>query len=98
MHNKSSLLIRSDELDQRGPYKRERRRQLEQTELYPPRIVLNRRTNVWVRAEVEAWERARAAGANDEAIRALIRRMIADRSAGMPQQFAGTVEGQSTQP
>lgn len=93
-----SILLRSDELDRRGPYKRERRRQLELVELYPPRIALNRRTNVWVRAEVEAWERAQAAGATADQVRELIRRMVASRSAGMPDQCSRTAEGQSARP
>lgn len=83
MNSPASILVRSDELDRRGPYKRERRRQLELVELYPPRIVLNRRTNVWVRAEVEAWERARAAGATDDQVRELVRQMVAERAQGV---------------
>lgn len=84
MNNPASILVRSDELDHRGPYKRERRRQLERKKLYPPRIVLNRRTNVWIRAEIEAWEKARAAGATDAQVRDLVQRMVAARVDGMP--------------
>lgn len=87
MNNPASILVRSDELDHRGPYKRERRRQLELIELYPPRIVLNRRTNVWIRGEIETWERARAAGATDAQVRELVRQMVAARANGMPAEL-----------
>lgn len=76
--------IQSDELNNRGPYKRERRRQLEKARLHPPRIALTPRKNVWVRSEIEAWERARAAGATDEQVRELVRQMVAARADGMP--------------
>lgn len=84
----TATFIQAAELDERGPYQRERRRQLEGAGLYPPRIRFNCRKNVWVREEVEAWERAKAAGASDDTIRALIRRMIAARADGMPQKVA----------
>jgi prophage regulatory protein len=88
MQAKAPTFIRSAELDERGPYQRERRRMLEVRGLYPPRIKLNCRTNVWVRTEVEAWERAKAAGATDDQVRELIRRLVAERSAGMPEAKA----------
>ena len=84
----TATFIQAAEMDTRGPYQRERRRQLEKAGLYPPRIALNCRKNVWIRVEVEAWERAKAAGASDDTIRALIRRMIAARAEGMPQRVA----------
>lgn len=80
----SGKFIQPAELDERGPYQRERRRQLEVAGLYPPRVRFNARKNVWILAEVEAWERAKAAGATDDQVRELIRRMVAERSAGMP--------------
>ena len=83
-----ATFIRSNELDERGPYQRERRRLLELAGLYPPRIALNCRINVWIRVEVKSWERAKAAGASDETIRELIRRMVTARADGMPQQAA----------
>lgn len=86
--NTDATFIRSDELEERGPYKRERRRLLEVDGLYPPRIALNCRINVWVRAEVLAWERAKAAGASDSQVRELINRMVAARADGMPSQAA----------
>lgn len=86
MKDKAPTFIRSRELDERGPYQRERRRLLEVAGLYPPRIKLNSRTNVWVRDEVEAWERAKAAGATDDQVRRLLRGMVTARACGMPHQ------------
>ena len=84
MTTQASTFIRSPELDERGPYQRERRRTLEVAGLYPPRIRFNCRTNVWIRAEIEAWEAARAAGATDEQVRTLVRNLIAKRADSMP--------------
>lgn len=84
----SNGFIDSAGLDARGPYARERRRQLEVSGLYPPRIRLSSRCNVWPVAEVEAWERAKIAGASEAQIRELIRRMVAARAEGMPLQAA----------
>jgi predicted DNA-binding transcriptional regulator AlpA len=88
MKANAPTFIRSHELDERVLYQRERRRLLEVAGLYPPRIKLNCRTNVWIRGEVEAWESATAAGATDSQVRELIRRLIARRADGMPQQVA----------
>lgn len=85
-HNKG--FIDSAGLDARGPYARERRRQLEVSGLYPPRIRLSSRCNVWPVAEIEAWEAAKTAGASDDQIRELIHRMVAARAEGMPLQVA----------
>lgn len=71
--------IDSREIDSRGPYQRERRRQLEVAGLYPPRIRLSARRNAWLLAEVQEWERARAAGRSDQQLRELIQRMIEAR-------------------
>jgi prophage regulatory protein len=84
MQTKPATFIRSAELDERGPYQRERRRMLEVAGLYPPRIRLNCRTNVWIRSEVEAWESAKAAGATDDQVRTLITRMVEARGNAMP--------------
>jgi hypothetical protein len=75
--------ILAAELDERGPYQRERRRQLEVAGLYPPRVRFNARKNVWVLAEIEAWENARAAGATDDQVRELVRQMVAERAQGV---------------
>lgn len=71
--------IDSREIDSRGPYQRERRRQLEVAGLYPPRIRLSARRNAWLLAEVKAWECAKAAGCTDQQLRELIQRMIEAR-------------------
>lgn len=76
------------ELDKRGPYSRERRRQLEKQGVYPPRVILSKRLNVWLRSEIEAWENARAAGATDDQVRQLIRDMVAARAQLMPAKAA----------
>lgn len=73
------LLVTSAQLDKRGPFKRERRRQLEKLGLYPPRIPLSTRLNVWPLAEIEQVERAIAAGQSDDEIRALIRYLVEQR-------------------
>lgn len=71
--------IDSREIDSRGPYQRERRRQLEVAGLYPPRIRLSQRRNAWLLAEVQAWESAKAAGRTDRQLRELIQRMVEAR-------------------
>lgn len=88
MSKSEPTFIRSAELDARGPYQRERRRLLELAGLYPPRIRFNCRVNVWIRSEVLMWERAKAAGADDEFIGTLIRGMVASRAKGIPQEVS----------
>lgn len=85
MHQQAGF-IDSAKLDKRGPYARERRRQLEIAGLFPPRIRLSIRRNVWPLAEIEVWERAKIAGASESQVRELIRGMVAARRHGMPQQ------------
>lgn len=82
------LLVTSAILDARGPIKRERRRQLEQLGLYPPRIALSARQNVWLLPEIEAVERAYAAGQTDDEIRALVRYLVEQRKALAPKVAA----------
>lgn len=72
-------LVSGKTLDQRGPYRRERRRQLEQQGLFPPRIPLSSRFNVWPLHEVEAVERAILAGQSNDDIRALVRYLADQR-------------------
>lgn len=75
------LLVTAAQLDKRGPFKRERRRQLEVLGLYPPRIALGTRLNVWPLTEIEAVERAMAAGQSEDDIRALVRYLVEQRKA-----------------
>ncbi|MBK8069789.1 MAG: hypothetical protein IPK27_19870 [Rhodanobacteraceae bacterium] len=75
-----NMFIRGKELDKRGPYRRERRRQVERLGLYPPRISLPGGYHVWVRSEVEAWERATIAGASKDELKALVCDLVAERS------------------
>lgn len=74
------MFIRSSELDVRGPYKRERRRQLEVAGIYPPRIALPGGQNVWLEAELHTWERAAAAGASPDSLKALVCRLVEARA------------------
>lgn len=83
MKANAPTFIDSRELDERGPYQRERRRQLEVARLYPPRIRLSARRNGWLRSEVSEWERAKAAGFTDDQMRELIGRMIEARAAAV---------------
>jgi hypothetical protein len=64
------------ELDARGPFQRERRRQLEASGLYPPRIRISPRLNAWLLAEILAWENLLTAGVRGEAMREAIRQMV----------------------
>jgi hypothetical protein len=77
------VLVTGATLDKRGPFKRERRRQLEVLGLFPPRIPLSKRLNVWPLAEVETVERAVAAGQSDDDIRALVRYLVDQRKAAV---------------
>jgi predicted DNA-binding transcriptional regulator AlpA len=81
--NRMSTFIDSRELDERGPYHRERRRQLEVAGLFPPRIRLSARRNGWLRSELVIWERAKAAGFTDDQMRELIARMLEARAAAV---------------
>lgn len=75
----SPTLVSGATLDKRGPYRRERRRQLEQQGLFPQRIALSSRFNVWPLHEVEAVERALLAGQSHDDIRALVRYLADQR-------------------
>ena len=55
--------------------------------LLPPPIRLTPGCTRWATHEIEAIDRARLAGADDEAIRALVKQLVADR-AQQPQQVA----------
>ena len=50
--------------------------------LLPPSVPLGARAVGWPQAEIEAINRARVAGVNDEALRALVHRLVAERTAG----------------
>lgn len=54
---------------------------LSQQGLLPPPIKLSRGCTRWLTSEVEAVDRARIEGADDEAVRFLIQRLVADRQA-----------------
>ncbi|MCB0246024.1 MAG: AlpA family phage regulatory protein [Xanthomonadales bacterium] len=75
-------LLRSAVMDQRTPYKRERRRELEKLGLHPPRIMLSARCAVWLEQEVDRWQAALAAGCNESEVRELVGRMVAEREQG----------------
>lgn len=72
----------SSHMDERGPFKRERRRQLEAVELHPPRIRISARLNGWLVDEVLAWETLLTAGVTGDAMRRAIRAMVAARQSG----------------
>ena len=50
--------------------------------LLPTPVALGSRAVGWPQAEIEAINRARVAGVNDEALRALVHRLVAERTAG----------------
>lgn len=72
----------SSHLDYRGPFKRERRRQLEIALLHPPRIRISARLNGWLVQEILAWENLLTAGLSGDAMREAIRGMVAARPKG----------------
>lgn len=48
--------------------------------LFPPGVKVGARSVAWPRHELDALNTARAAGLSDEEIRALVRRLVADRA------------------
>ena len=50
--------------------------------LLPTPVALGARAVGWPQAEIEAINRARVAGVNDEALRALVIELVAERTAG----------------
>jgi hypothetical protein len=78
-NNPNRRFFLSSHLDYRGPFKRERRRQLEIAELHPPRIRISARLNGWLVHEVLAWENLLTAGLSGDAMREAIRGMVAAR-------------------
>lgn len=68
--------------------------ELEHGGLYPPRVTIGARKKGWVVAELQAWAAARAAGATDDELRALVARMVAARPsvAGLLAAGEGTTE------
>lgn len=85
--NQAPTFIDSRELDERGHYQRERRRQLEVSGLFPPRVRLSLHRNAWVRTEVTTWEQAKAAGFTDAQLRELVQRMTKARAAAVTLQI-----------
>lgn len=78
-HSPQRRFFLSNHLDRRGPFKRERRRQLEVAELHPPRIRISARLNGWLVQEILAWENLLTAGLSGDAMREAIRSMVAAR-------------------
>lgn len=75
-------LIRSSstDADLRTGYKKSARAQKVRDGLLPPPVLLGGRASAFIAAEIDAVIAARANGASDDEVRALVRRLVAERA------------------